>query len=345
MYDASQSDVTSALHNSNPAIFSGTTINQILALTTGDNGTTQFTSAAPDANGQVTVAAGSEVVLIASSDTVQTTLTAPSNAPVVIFQGKGGVIATFNDASATVPASSGVVDRIVVGSSGNDHIVISDTKNTKILLGTGNSTVVTGSGSDTVEAGLGNSTISGGTGHTIVTLKGNASDYTVTVQNGHAVVTGGSNDTTTDISKIQYVQLDNGKALVFAKDSSEAAITTLYETTFGRTADAAGLKYWFDMGKAGATLQQIADGFTHSTEFAAQSAQSNTDFVNSLYQHTFGRAADAGGAEYWNDALAHGATRADLIQSFADIAGQNIAGTVHTEASVVGSVTIVTNIV
>jgi hypothetical protein len=346
MYDSDTSTVQTALQTSNPTVFNTQTINDILALTTktGDAKVT-FDTAAPDANGNVTVAAGAEVVLVASSDTVSTIIKPPVNAPVVIFQGKGGVVATFNDGATTVPAGDGKVDRIVVGSAGNDKIVVADHKDTKIVLGTGNSTVTAGGGNDTVVAGLGNSTITGGTGDTVVVLSGNAASYTVTVNNGHAVVTNIANTHTTDISKLQYVALDNGKALVFAANSVEASVATLYHTAFGRDAEAGGLNYWFDVVKGGASLKQVAQYFTSSAEFAPFAAESNTAFVQDLYQHTFGRAGEDSGVAFWLDAIAHGSSRADLIYYFAQIGGQNIAGTVHTEAQVVGSVTIVTGIV
>jgi hypothetical protein len=268
------------------------------------------------------------------------------NAPVVIFQGKGGVIATIND-GITVPSSDQTkVDRIIVGSAGNDKIIVSDAKNTQITLGSGNSSVTTGGGVDTVQAGLGNSTITGGSGdYAVVKLAGAPTNYTVTVNNGHAVVTNNTNNITTDITKIQYVQLDNGKALVFAKNSVEASIATLYHTAFGRDADAGGLDYWFDLGRGGASLKQIAQAFTNSAEFAAQAAKSSTDFVQWLYQNTFGRGAEDDGLAYWADALANGATRADLLVSFTQIAAQNIGGTVQTEAQVVGTVKIIDGIV
>jgi len=347
MYESDQGTVTTALQGSSTAVFTADTITKILALTTTDNTTVRFDTVTPDTSGNVTVASGAEVVLIKSSDTIQTTIHAPVNAPVVIFQGLGGVIATINDGPTTVPAhAAGITDRVVVGSAGNDKIIVADAKNSHITLGTGNSTVVTGGGEDTIVAGLGNSTVSGGTGHAIVELKGNASDYAVTVNNGHAIVTHTSDTKTTDITKIQFVQLDAGKALVFANTTQEAAVTTLYETTFGRTADAGGLKYWFDKAAAGESLTSIASGFTHSTEFNAQAALSNSDFVNGLYLHTFGRAAEASGLAYWTAALnSGGATRASLIASFSDIAAHNIDGTLHTEANVVGSVTIVHNII
>lgn len=346
-YESDTSAVTDALKGANSTVFSDATISQILALATKDNTQVQISQVTPDANGNVTVAAGAEVVMVAASDTLQT-ITPPANAPVVIFQGRGGVVATLNDAAATVPASQpGTVDRVVVGSAGNDKIIVADARNTKVVLGSGDSSVQTGLGVDTVEAGLGNSTITGGSGdYAVVKLGGSATNYKVTVQNGHAVVTNNTSNKVTDISKIQYVQLDGGKALVFAKDSAEAAVTALYETTFGRTADAGGLDYWFDLAKSGASLKQIATAFTNSAEYSNNAKQSDADFVNSLYQNTFGRAGESSGMAYWTDALKNGATRADLITQFAQIAAQNIAGTAeHQEAQVIGNITIVTGIV
>ncbi|MBY0241585.1 MAG: DUF4214 domain-containing protein [Burkholderiaceae bacterium] len=349
MYDTEASTTATTLQTSNPAVFSDTTINTILALTTKTNDTTvRFDQVAPDASGNVTVASGAEVVLVTTSDTTATTIKPPANAPVVIFQGRGGVIATLNDAAATVPSGDQTrVDRVVVGSAGNDKIVVMDARNTQVILGTGDSTVSTGAGVDTVYAGLGNSTIVGGSGdYAVVKLAGAPTNYQVTVNNGHAVVTNTATNKATDISKIQYVQLDNGKALVFAKDSIEASIANLYHTAFGRYADAGGLDYWFDVGRGGGSLKQIAEAFTHSTEFAPYALLDNTTFVQQLYQHTFNRAGDDAGVAYWTDALQHGATRGDLVQSFAQIATQNIMGQAQNqEAQIVGNVTIVTGIV
>jgi hypothetical protein len=348
MYDSDQVTVTDALKNTNPTVFSDQTIQNILNLTTKDNSTVRFDTATPDPNGNVTVPSGAEVLFVNSSDTFQTTVHPPANVPVVIFQGKGGVVATLNDAAATLPSSNQTsVDRIVVGSAGNDLIVVSDAKNTKIVLGSGNSTVGTGQGVDTVEAGLGNSTIIGGSGdYAVVKLAGNASNYNVTTQNGHAIVTDKSTNKVTDISKIQYVQLDNGNALVFAKNSLEGQIANLYHTMFGRDADAGGLDYWFDAAKGGATLKQIAGAFAASSEYAQYISQSNEAFIQSLYQNTFNRAGEDAGVAYWLDQLSHGQSRVDVISSFATIAIQNVMHEApHQEAQVVGSVSIVTGII
>lgn len=346
MYEETSSAAVEALLNTPVSVFNPDLIDKILALTTahGSDATIRFEDAVPDASGNVTVAAGAEVVFIKTSDIIQTTIVAPKNAPVVIFQGLGGVSATLDDGATTVSSAAGIVDRVVVGSAAADRIVIADKKNSQVTIGDGD-TVVAGGGNDTIVAGGGASTVEGGTGHAIVKMTGNASAYTVTVNNGHAVVTNASLGSVTDISKIQFVQLDSGKALVFAKDSNEAAVTTLYETAFGRTADANGLKYWFDAANAGVSLHDIAVAFTTSEEFSTIASMTDSAFVNSLYMQTFGRAGEQAGVDYWTGALTAGATRADMIEAFSNIAAQHFDGTLTGEAGIVGSVTIVHNII
>lgn len=346
MYEEQGSAVSTALAKSSAEVFTAATITKILSLTTkGTDTAVRFDDASPDASGAVTVAAGAEVVFVKSSDTVPTTITAPVKAPVVIFQGKGGVNASFNDGQTTVHSGAGVVDRIVVASAGADKLVIGDAKNTLVTIGAGD-TVVAGGGNDTIIAGTGNSTVQGGTGRAIVQLQGGEDNYNVTVVNGHAVVKNTATGTTTDISKIQFVQLDGGEALIFAKDAKQAAVATMYEATFGRTADAGGLQFWFDLAKSGVTLEKIALAFTQSAEYKAQAATTDNAFVSNLYLNTFGRAADAAGMTFWTNALSKGQVdRAHMIENFASIAGQNLDGTMHTEATIVGAVTIIHNII
>ena len=346
-YDSDVSSVTTSLKSSNPTVFSETTINDILGLSTKTDAIVKFTNVEPDVRGNITVPAGSEVMLVNTSDIVQTSVKVSLNAPVVIFQGRGGVVATIND-GITAPSGATKVERVVIGSAGNDKIEIADATNTKIVLGSGDSSVQTGGGVDTVQAGLGNSTITGGTGdYAVVKLAGNATNYTVTTNNGHAIVTDQTTRKTTDISKIQYVQLDNGNALIFAKNSLESSVARLYRGAFGRDADAGGLDFWFDAARGGATMKQIARGFTNSSEFATQNSnKTDKDFVQFLYQNNFGRAGEEAGVALWLDSLKNGGSRADLIASFAEIATQNAEGTaLHQEATVVGSVKIVTGII
>ena len=344
MYESTTSVVTDALTSSSPTIFNESTIARILALTASDTTGNVAVEQVTVTGGEVTVAAGTGIAFINSSATEQTTVNAPQNVPVVVFEGLGGVNATFNDGETTVVGGFGNVERVVIHSAGADNFIIADGKNTQITIGA-NDTVTTGAGNDTVVAGLGNSTIIGGTGDAIVQMGGNDSDYTVTVQNGHAVVTNSGNGIVTDISKIQYVQLDNGEALVFAKDSLEAAVASLYETTFGRAADASGLQFWFDRAREGITLEQIADAFTQVAEFEDIAEFSDEAFIESVYQQTFGRAADVTGLDFWLTQLDNGIDRGDVLEAFANLSASNLVDGGDGEVTIIGNVYFVPGII
>ena len=348
-YDSDTTTVGTALQDNNPAVFTDDTISRILALTTTDNSTVSFETTTPDANGNVTVASGAEVVIIYMSDTQQTTITPPQNAPVVIFQGLGGVSSTF---------SNGIDDRIVIGSDGSDNLVFTGSNSNYIVLGGGTDTVIAGLGDDTIVAGLGNSTIDGGGGTDIVwtdwthildaarivsaDAAGQAPQASTT---DHVIITNSDTGQTIDLTGVQYVQLANDDAVIVAASTVEAGVASLYHAAFGRTGEAGGVEFWFDYAKAGLSLHDIAVGFTQSAEFAASAALSNHDFITQLYTNTFGRAPDTGGLAYWTQQLANGATRADLLTQFATVAALNEQGVIHTEATVVGTVIIEPHIV
>lgn len=338
MYEESSGSVTDTLKSASPEVFSASTIEAILSLTTGTGDTSvNLTEVTAAASGEVTVASGTEIAYVTAP--ASTPLLVAQDIPVVLFQGTAGVNVNFN-APAQAGSAAGIVDRIVVGTAGNDKIVIADAKNTQVTAGAGD-TIVAGAGSDTIIAGMGDSTISGGSGFAIVQLAGNASDYGVTVVDGKAVVTGNGSSTTVD--SIQYISVGNGDALILAKDEIEAAVSTLYETTFGRAADAYGLQFWFEMARAGVSLNAIANGFVNSAEYASTVGNvDNATFVNNLFKQTYGHDASAADLAEWTAKLSSGSDRADLIEQFAATAGELIADGSGTE--VVGSVVIIPGI-
>jgi hypothetical protein len=342
MYDQSASAVTAALTSTNAEVFDANTLALITGLTTGSGDTTVRTEALTVAGGNVTVPAGTELAFIQTSNVVKSNVTVQSDVKVVLFQGAGGVNATFNEAGNG--SAAGTADRVVVGTAAADRIVISDAQNTQITAG-GGDTVVAGAGADTIVAGLGNSTIEGGTGFAIVQLAGSASDYQITVVNGDVTLTGGNNAKTT-ISGIQFIQLDNGNALVLAKDNVEAAVTALYEATFGRSADAYGLDFWFDAARAGATLDQIADAFVNSAEYKASlGTTTNDEFVNTLFKNVYGRDASADDLAFYSPKLADGTVdRGDVIVDLVEAVVTDITDG-GTAATIVGGIQIVNGIV
>ena len=337
MYEESSGDLIDTLTTVSPEVFSADTIAAILSLTTGTgDASVSLTEVTASASGEVTVASGTEIAYVSAP--ADATLVLAQDIPVVLFQGTNGVNATFT--STGVGSADGIVDRIVMGTAGADNIVIDDAKNSQVTAGAGD-TIVAGAGSDTIIAGMGDSTVVGGEGYAIVQLGGAATDYAVTVVNGQAVVTG--NGSTTTIGNINYVALDNNDALIFAANSVEAAVSTLYETTFGRAADAYGLEFWFDRARDGVSMNAIANGFINSEEYAELAEVTNEVFINNLFLNTFGSAATTDDMTLWLGAMEAGQDRADLIEAFAEVAGDMIAS--GEGAEVIGSVTIVPGLI
>lgn len=339
MYEENSGNVTTALKGSSTAVFTDDTISKILALTTDGNNSTITAQEVTANNGVVTIDPAAELIYLSKPAAFSGTLTV-TDAPVTLLQGTSGMSVNFGG-SAGAGSQHGVLDRMVVGSAGSDKIVITDSMNSHITTGAGD-TVFAGEGYDTIVAGMGDSTVEGGEGYAIVQLKGDRSDYVVTTDaNGKAVISGMGS--TTNVSGIQYIALEGGDALILAKDETEAAVTTLYETTFGRAADAYGLEFWFDMARAGVSLNDIAKAFVNSAEYTSVVGNiTDAAFINNLFKQTYGHDATAAQVLEYSTKLANGSDRADLIEEFAAAAAELIA---HGEgAEVVGSVTIIPGI-
>lgn len=351
-YESTSTDLGNALTGSGSTALTQSVISQILSIVGSTATIDQF---AVSSNTTVTVPAGTEVGFFHTDDTTVNSLNIENPPPVIILETSAGVQVLVNTGTATNATY------VIVGSAGNDNIVITGTSNTEISLGTGNSTVMGGQGSDTIHAGSGNETIDGGGGNNdVLIVGGGSSDWDVgtsTVTAGtsglsaqatgtsHVILTNATTGQTIDFTGIQYVALDNNDAIVVASSTVEAGVASLYHAAFGRTGEAGGMDFWFDYAKAGLSLHDIAYGFTQSAEYAPIAAMSDSDFVTQLYTNTFGRAPDSGGMAYWLQQLSSGASRVDLLTQFASVAAWNEEGVIHTEATIVGTVIIDSHIV
>lgn len=114
---------------------------------------------------------------------------------------------------------------------------------------------------------------------------------------------------------------DTGLPILSAHEVAEHEVTRLYLGALGRAPDAAGLVANTRALLAGTSLSSDAAGFLTSGEFAQlYGTPSNTDFVSALYRNVLHRAGDAGGLQTWNNALAHGTSRADTLVAFSESA-------------------------
>jgi hypothetical protein len=353
-YEVTSGNLGTALTNSGSLALNQSVIDRILSVV-GVSSQVTIDSFVTSSDTTFTVPAGTEVGFFHTSDTDTNSITIDNPPPIIVLQSSAGVEVLVN----TGTDASGNSIYVIVGSAGNDHITVVGTHNTEISLGTGDNTVVGGSGNDTVVYNGGNDTIDGGGGDDSLIVGGhNTTDYNVNVVTvlagtsdlaqaagtDHVILTNTSTGDTIDLTGVQYVQFDND-ALIVANSTVEAGVASLYHAAFGRTGEAGGVGFWFDHAQEGLSLHDIAVGFTQSAEFAPDAALSNADFITQLYLNTFNRAPDTGGMAYWTQQLANGATRADLLTSFATVGALNESGAIHTEVTVVGTVIIVDHIV
>ena len=104
-------------------------------------------------------------------------------------------------------------------------------------------------------------------------------------------------------------------------ERNEAFVQRLYEGLFGRGDDLSGMSYWIGRFDAGASRQDIAEGFLTSKEFVsdfgAASAIPPAPFITKLYDGILGRTPTAGDMTYWGDRLAQYG-QATVLQGIAD---------------------------
>jgi hypothetical protein len=119
-------------------------------------------------------------------------------------------------------------------------------------------------------------------------------------------------------------------------NADAAEVARLYDTTFSRLPDAAGLAAWTHQMQSGTSLQTVANGFVGSAEFqATYGALDNSHFVQLLYQNTLHRAADTAGLNSWVNLLNTGQdTRAQVVVGFSE-SPEHIADTApHIEGGI-----------
>ena len=111
--------------------------------------------------------------------------------------------------------------------------------------------------------------------------------------------------------------LASATANIFARDANGTLIHEIYETGLGRDVDLSALSGLKTI-LASFTPAQLVQGLSNTAEFSnLHGAQSNADYVASLYQAALGRGPDAGAAS-WTSLLATGAgTRASVLLGIA----------------------------
>ncbi len=93
-------------------------------------------------------------------------------------------------------------------------------------------------------------------------------------------------------------------------------VLRLYQAFFNRAPDVGGSIYWIDKYEDGSTLDDIAWGFSNSTEFQNQygSSLANDEFLTIVYSNVLGRAPDLEGFHYWLGQMNEGLTQHGVVR-------------------------------
>jgi hypothetical protein len=177
----------------------------------------------------------------------------------------------------------------------------------------------------------------GDTGVDTVKFAGLHTAYTVTVgpDGTPQTITGPDSGTDTFVG-IERLSFSDG---TLAFDAIPKSLFRLYEASFNRAPDAAGIGWWVNaLDNGGLNVEQVSADFLHSPEFTDTfgdpATLSNKTFIEILYGHILDRAPEDAGFAYWTKQLDDGMSREHVLLSFAD-SGENQA---NTHAALVGGV-------
>lgn len=93
-------------------------------------------------------------------------------------------------------------------------------------------------------------------------------------------------------------------------------VANVYTGVLGRDADHGGMDNWLEHMSSGMSAMSVVKHFLYSSEYTnspTYSVSSNETTIDSLYKQLFSRAADAGGASYWNTQLEQGAAFEEVL--------------------------------
>ncbi|AWN42710.1 peroxidase family protein [Methylobacterium durans] len=100
---------------------------------------------------------------------------------------------------------------------------------------------------------------------------------------------------------------------IYVDDHAATDAARLYYALLDRAPDAAGLQNWTQALKGGLAETGMAQAFLGSGEYQSKhGGLNNAEYVDMLYENALGRHAEAGGLQYWADAIQHGVSREEI---------------------------------
>lgn len=331
-YDSTASDVSDAIDDSRPNSNLQDAVNNLLEGL-GDNVTVESEVSTAAA----ATSSDADVLFMNLGDGERGTQDAPlqfddsgrEDGRAYVFDGDEGVNAEFN-----------TVERVIIGTNGDDVFTVDGGKDTTVDGGAGNDVITTsggddsitgGAGDDTIDSGAGNDSIYGGAGNDEAIFAGNADDYTIEHDGAITTVTNNETGDVNEVVNAEEITFDDGTQEV-ELSSDVQALATLYKQIFSSTearenngdgqADLEGMQYWTDRAEEGTSIGQIALSMINSDEASNKldaldlnTSEGKQSVIELLYTDVLGRDASGDEVAYWADEADAGATLEDIAYS------------------------------
>ena len=180
-------------------------------------------------------------------------------------------------------------------------------------------------GNDQLRGTAGNDVFNGGAGRDEVIYSGARSAYAFSIDSNGVITVNGPDgvDTLNGVERLVF----SDRAVGFDIEGTGGKAYRLYQAAFDRQPDLSGLGFWTYYLDRDFKLQAAADNFLKADEFTAMygTNPTNEEYVRLLYVHVHHREPDAGGNQFWLDAMANkdGAfgknwSRGDVLVEFAE---------------------------
>lgn len=153
-----------------------------------------------------------------------------------------------------------------------------------------------------------------------ITIAGYRNNYAIASNNGQVTVTNKYDAADvrsyTGVKLIRFVD----RNLSFDIDGPAGQMYRLYQATFNRKPDPAGLGFWITANENGQALLDIAGSFIDSGEFKTLYGDkvSAATFIDKMYQNILQRAGEPAGVNWWVEQVNGGADRRSVLLGFAD---------------------------
>lgn len=93
---------------------------------------------------------------------------------------------------------------------------------------------------------------------------------------------------------------------LFVPDKAAADVARIYYAVLDCATEAAGLQFWTNTVKSGASLDTRTSAFLTAPEVQAATASLTTaEFVDRIYENALGRHAETDGLDFWVDKIDH----------------------------------------